>query len=138
MSIYDELLKLQKIPDAYTNWQEYRERLTDYIISTLEPESTLAVFGAGNCNDINLKRLQQHFSQIVLYDRDITTLYEALDTYHITLKENIVLKETDFLGITPEEYREYADDVLRMIQVDGKNTDMDEVAEHMAELGFSF
>ena len=130
MSIYDELLKLQKIPDAYTNWQEYRERLTDYIISTLEPESTLAVFGAGNCNDINLKRLQQHFSQIVLYDRDITTLYEALDTYHITLKENVILKETDFLGITPEEYREYADDVLRMIQVDGKNTDMDEVAEY--------
>lgn len=130
MSIYDELLKLQKIPDAFKDWREYRESLTDYIITTLKPGSTIAIFGAGGCNDLNLKRLQQHFSQITLYDREKTVLYEALDTYEIADKENIILKETDFLGITPGEYREYADDVLRMIQVDGKHTDMDEVAEY--------
>ena len=130
MSIYDELLKLQNIPDAFKNWREYRERLTDYIVSTLEQGSTVAIFGAGACNDLNLKRLQKHFSEITLYDREKTVMYEALDTYQITNREHIILKEADFLGITPNEYREYADNILRMIQVEGKDTDMDEVAEY--------
>lgn len=130
MSIYDELLKLQIIPEAFEKWKDYRKELTDYIISVTKPGSSLAVFGAGSCNDINLAELNRHFGHITLIDRDKRGLFEALDTYHLEKSRDITLKESDFLGIAPGEYREYADDVLRMIQVDGKNTDMDEVAEY--------
>lgn len=130
MSIYDELLKTQTIPHAYENWAEYRRELTDYVLSVTEPGSTLAVFGAGSCNDLDLAALRGHFSGITLIDREKENMFAALDTYHLKKDEVITLKEADFLGITPAEYREYADDILRMIQVDGRNTDMNEVAEY--------
>lgn len=130
MSIYDELLKTQTIPHAYENWAVYRRELTEYVMGITEEGSTLAVFGAGSCNDLNLAALRGHFSKITLIDREKENMFVALDTYQLEKDEAISLKEADFLGITPQEYREYADDILRMIQVDGRNTDMDEVAEY--------
>lgn len=130
MSVYDELLKTQTIPDAYENWTEYRKNLTDYLIGVTEAGSTLAVFGAGSCNDLDLGILRRHFSKITLIDCKKESMFAALDTYHLEKDPAVTLKEADFLGITPYEYREYADDILRMIQVDGKDTDMDEVAEY--------
>ena len=130
MSVYDELLKTQTIPHAYENWAEYRRELTEYLTGVTDAGSTLAVFGAGSCNDLDLCMLREHFSQITLIDCQKESMFAALDTYQLREDASLVLKEADFLGITPAEYREYADDVLRMIQVEGKDTDMSEVAEY--------
>ncbi len=130
MSVYDELLKTQTIPHAYENWAAYRKELTDYLVGVTEAGSTLAIFGAGGCNDLDLAVLRTHFSKITLIDCKKESMFAALDTYHLEQDDTICLKEADFLGITPYEYREYADDILRMIQVEGKDTDMDEVAEY--------
>ena len=130
MSVYDELLKTQTIPHAYENWAEYRRELTEYLTGVTDAGSTLAVFGAGSCNDLDLCMLREHFSQITLIDCQKESMFAALDTYQLREDASLGLKEADFLGITPAEYREYADDVLRMIQVEGKDTDMPEVAEY--------
>ena len=130
MSVYDELLKTQTIPHAYENWAEYRRELTEYLTGVTDAGSTLAVFGAGSCNDLDLCMLREHFSQITLIDCQKESMFAALDTYQLSEDASLGLKEADFLGITPAEYREYADDVLRMIQVEGKDTDMPEVAEY--------
>ena len=110
MSVYDELLKTQTIPHAYENWAEYRRELTEYLTGVTDAGSTLAVFGAGSCNDLDLCMLREHFSQITLIDCQKESMFAALDTYQLREDASLVLKEADFLGITPAEYREYADD----------------------------
>ena len=130
MSIYDELLKLQNIPDAFKQWEAYRNELTNPIRSATGKKSTVAVFGAGKCNDLDLCELKEHFEHITLIDKEKSGMYRALEQYHLQREEKISLREADFLGIAPEDYRAYADDILKMIQVDGRNTDMSEVAEY--------
>ena len=109
MSVYDELLKTQTIPHAYENWAEYRRELTEYLTGVTDAGSTLAVFGAGSCNDLDLCMLREHFSQITLIDCQKESMFAALDTYQLREDASLVLKEADFLGITPAEYREYAE-----------------------------
>ena len=83
MSVYDELLKTQTIPHAYENWAEYRRELTEYLTGVTDAGSTLAVFGAGSCNDLDLCMLREHFSQITLIDCQKESMFAALDTYRV-------------------------------------------------------
>lgn len=55
---------------AHEEWALYRTELTDFILESCEAGTTIAIYGAGGCNDIDLGRLCGHFSEVALIDND--------------------------------------------------------------------
>ncbi len=52
-------------------YRHHRERVTQLLLDSAPPgQGTLCVLGAGNCNDLDLQRLRQHFRSIHLVDLD--------------------------------------------------------------------
>ena len=114
-NLYDDLLELQKIPDAFPNWESYREALTGCIISATEPGSTVLIAGAGPCNDLDLVRLAGHFSSVSLLDRDRTAMLEGLQRQNAPIPPGNVIC-ADLLGISEDAYRSAADTMLPEIR----------------------
>jgi hypothetical protein len=62
------------------NWDlyaEHRARLTDALVQSSSPGGRLCVLGAGACNDIDLERIGERFSEIHLVDLDEKALAAA-------------------------------------------------------------
>ena len=57
---------------AFETFRSHRERVTAELISCTG--ASLAVWGAGNCNDLDLARLRERFDRIVLYDIDLRSM----------------------------------------------------------------
>ncbi len=115
MSVYDELLQFQILPDAFYDWQEYRADITGYIIDRTKAGSSLAILGAGRCNDIDLAMLAEHFAEVTLFDANLAALEEALILYGQEDNPHFHLVQYEFSGITGEDYRffsEYLSDYI--------------------------
>ncbi len=103
--IFNEILKTYIITDAYDRWSEYRQRVTDYLISYIERGKTVAILGAGASNDIDLKRFFEHSGTLTLVDKDIKAMNDALSRYGLIGKPGIKLVQKDFLGISDDRYK---------------------------------
>lgn len=114
-NLYDDLLKLQRIPQAYENWTRYREALSDFIVSETESGTTALIVGAGACGDFDLPRLCGHFSALWLLDRDDAAVREGIARQHADIPEERIL-HADLLGVPDEAYRAIADDMLALIR----------------------
>ena len=130
MSIYDELLKFQIIPDAYENWTQYRNAVADYLLANTRPHTSVGVFGAGRCNDIDLRRFAEHFSSVTLIDADEAAMKFALRQYHLSDHPGFSLKISEFTGITPDDYRAFADELSSLLNVRGIHTDIHVLADY--------
>ena len=110
MNIFDSIKNEFNIPDAYTNWKEYRRELTDRILRCKESEGasswddhkTLAILGAGPCNDLNLSRLAKHFSHIDLIDLDSESVRVGVRNQGQEHCHKIHIKEGTLTGVTQE------------------------------------
>ncbi|MDB5389789.1 MAG: hypothetical protein JWM11_5435, partial [Planctomycetaceae bacterium] len=64
--------------ESRTGWELYaghREHVTFLLTQNNSPlNGRLCVFGAGNCNDLDLHRLRNHFREIHLVDLDADAL----------------------------------------------------------------
>lgn len=108
--LYQQLRRQQMIPNAFENWRTYREALTGYLIELcrdMDDSGTLAVFGAGRCNDLDLELLAAHFSHITLIDYDTAAMQDALQRYHFSENSRFSCISCDFVGISEEEYIHY-------------------------------
>lgn len=108
MDILSELRRVEKIEDAYINWAAYREAVTAYILAQTTDFEEIAVFGAGRCNDINLAKLAERFERVILLDKDREAMQEALEYYQLEQNAQIQLIEMDFLGVSEDDFRTYA------------------------------
>lgn len=123
MSLYNEIKNGFRIENAYQDWEGYRNTLTDYLIDIVDNEKinfdhvstisftmelpTIAIVGAGACNDIDLKRLLPYFSKITLIDMDESALDTGL--VHAGLQDCDMLEKRimSFHHITDEDYEEF-------------------------------
>jgi len=65
--------------DAWERYSPHRNRVTELLLAAAPPSpGTLAILGAGNCNDIDLLRLLTAFSRIRLIDCDLSALSMAV------------------------------------------------------------
>ncbi|MDD6038000.1 MAG: hypothetical protein PUD20_04255 [bacterium] len=103
-AIFERILRLYQIPDAYGRWSEYREELTDYIIHNTKPRKTMAILGVGASDDMDLERLYHHAGSLILADRDLHAMQEAVKKYGLEKQPAIQLFETDFLHISDAVY----------------------------------
>lgn len=129
MNVYDKLLKLQVIENAWEEWAAYRLSITQYLIDNIEEQRELAIFGAGRCNDMDLKRLLMHFDHLVLVDLDKDSMQEALKKQGLENEPRITLITADFVGITPNDYRSFADTLVYTVRQRGLETSMVELTQ---------
>lgn len=129
MNIYDQLRSLQVINNAYSEWEHYRYELTEIIIKYAQGSESIALFGAGRCNDIDLKRLAVCFNEVILFDKDQEAMKEALYQQKVERMPNIKMKVTDFVGIHDSDYRVYADTLISEIRKKGMGTSCHALAE---------
>ena len=129
MNLYDQLRTLQTIDHAYNEWAQYRKDLTSLLIQYAKGSKKIALFGAGRCNDIDLNRLVEAFEEIILIDKDLEAMTEGIKQQHVIKASSIQLQKIDFLGIEEDDYRFYADCLIREIRKKGMRTNIDELAE---------
>ncbi len=127
MNIYDQLLKLQILKNAWDEWQPYRQAVTMYLIEHIRDKSEIAIFGAGRCNDIDLRLLLKHFEKVVLVDLDLQSMQEALKKQEVENEPRIILEIANFVGISPNDYRSFADTLVYTVRQKGLETSMDEL-----------
>ena len=114
-NLYDDLLSLQTIPTAYTDWVGYREQLTGFILEHTDPHASVCIVGAGACNDFDLSRLTGHFDSMLFLDRNIEAIREGMAKQGICISKGNLLY-ADLLGIPEDVYRSIADHMLSAIR----------------------
>lgn len=129
MNLYDQLLALQVIPDAFTTWQDYRKALSGYIMERLPRHHHIGVFGAGRCNDLDLDQLVSYFDHVTLIDQDLQGMQAALTQYHLEDSPKVTLKQIECTGITSKSYRHYADRLVSILRAHGKEMSYDNLVQ---------
>ncbi len=82
--------------DSRTHWARYaphRQRVCDLLLSLAQPGARLLLVGAGNCNDLDLVRLQRHYGAIHLADIDGAALRWGLQQQGLAEHSGLVLHE---------------------------------------------
>lgn len=98
--ILDKIAAIRTNPNAFEEWSDYRRQLTDIVIAGTSKGDTLAVYGAGSCNDIDLRRLAKHFSEITLLDLNEEAMKDAVSRHRLEESEKIRIECFDFVGIS--------------------------------------
>ena len=129
MNLYDQLLQLQVIPEAYKQWESYREALTDYIVNQLGDQDRVAILGVGRSNDIDLKRLIEHTKTLTLWDKDEKALKEAIKQYGLEEQNKLELVHKDLIGLTSEDYRLYAEHLIKTVRQRGMATSINDLTK---------
>lgn len=150
---YEEIKKTENSDLMWEYWQEYRNKLTNLIISNIESfnikkeliknkairldnscskemflsgtkKPTLAIWGAGGCNDIDIERLSDFF-QLVLIDCDAASVNSAIEKYNV----NEVCRYIDlkFWDISDDEYN-----LFEAMLIDG--VEIETIREYLLEL----
>lgn len=150
MSLYDDIKAHFLLPDAHNDWRSYRNTLTEYLIAETDEVSlplsfplnekademlpTLAIIGAGACNDLDLHRLCTHFSKITLIDCDEAALQTALTTYQLHNHSHIELIPASLTQITDSDYRTFCECLQSFLQFHQTAFSFDEFEEYALAL----
>ena len=102
MNVIDEIKKEFEIPGAFESWALYREQVTDLILETASTGS-IALFGIGPANDIDLRRLRERFGRIMLIDLDRESMERGLVRYGLQHCPKVALWDTSLSGVTMED-----------------------------------
>lgn len=150
MALYEDLKKNFILPNAYEDWRDYRQSVTDYILretnqfplplsfsanmdeNALLP--TLAILGAGACNDINLSRLTPHFSSITLLDCDENAMRRAIATYELEDCPYVHYKVISLNGFEDYHYAEFCDALQEYVRCNNTNMTYAEFEEYAISL----
>lgn len=132
--------------DAHGEWAQYRCAVTDFILKNCDAGSSLAVYGAGRCNDIDLARLSEHFSEIVLIDADAQALDEAVPKddrtaddindnagQTVTGRNNIRRAVFNLTGLDENACVRYIDYILDRVHGGRSESDSDDFLEGLEE-----
>ncbi|WP_054743135.1 hypothetical protein [Cellulosilyticum ruminicola] len=129
MNIYDQLLKLQVIEGAWEKWADYRSGVTEYIVVHCENKKEIALFGAGRCNDVDLKTLLAHFEKVILVDMDLEAMKAGIKYQGLQNESRIILEVADFVGISSDDYRQFADILVSKVREKGLATSLSELSQ---------
>ncbi len=107
MSYYNKLVVSEKILDGYSRWSDYRREITNFILdSTVSSNNGGIILGAGNCNDLDIERLLNTFTHLLLVDRDADAMREAICKYGLEDSNRIKILQCDFTMASNEHYIE--------------------------------
>ncbi len=142
MSIYGQIKEKFVMPNAYSDWSKYREKVTGLIVNGVEHEVigydavsagiakkkmvpiykdglSIVILGAGACSDIDLVEILQHFDEVTLVDVDGDSMAKAIEWLPEMYKEKITLKTASITGINDVDYKEFCDDIIQEVRLCG-------------------
>jgi hypothetical protein len=82
---------------AWDEFADHRQRVTQLLLQG-PAASTVAILGAGNCNDLALEQLAPHFSAVHLFDIDREALQRASDRQPAEVAARLTLHAPVDLG----------------------------------------
>ena len=118
-NIYRQLKEKFIMKDAYSDWKDYRESLTDIVLSY--PGEKLAIVGAGRCNDIDVNKLYETFSGITLIDIDEEAMREGMARLDDVNIEKTEIKRLTLNGLYEEDIGAFCDELLNYVRTQGNN-----------------
>lgn len=129
--ILDDIKQKFRLPDAYEDWREYRQLLTDTVIEcgNGDQSKTIAIIGAGRCNDIDLKALCRHFEIITLVDCDSDAMNEAVAKLTDDEAKRVEINSTSLTGINETDINLYFESVLSAVRNQGYKLTYDSFEE---------
>lgn len=99
--------------ELWNNWKEHRSRICkmiEYNIFLKEnvTNKSIAILGAGQCNDIDLNFLLKYAENITLFDIDVDACQVGIERQNLSNNPNIKIhKAFDFIGLDHKFYDEY-------------------------------
>ena len=128
--IYSRFLGRSSRDDEYGDWADSRAKLTGFITEHTAAGSSLLILGAGKCNDLDLGKLAGHAGSVILSDYREETVEEAFRRYGLEPSESLRFEASDYVGITDEDYIEYTDQLLAIMEklADVPGDSMEEIA----------
>ena len=112
MDLYRNIVNSFYIENAYQEWKDYRNHLTDLLIKayercgvSAEKKLQLLIAGGGLCNDMDIERLKEKYS-ITVMDIDENGKKYFNDKNYV----NYILQS--FTGIGENEYREFLEKMV--------------------------
>lgn len=123
--------------DRFEKWQTYRDELTEYIINNLVKDNIdIHIFGAGNCDDINLEKIDHKTNKIVLSDIDLNAMNSVFGKYQID-PGKVTIKETDYTGFNLiEDWNDYVNCILKLESKSEIKEFMDNLFQKKADYQF--
>jgi hypothetical protein len=90
--------------ENWASFSSHRRQVTDLIVGCrFRQNSRLAVLGAGNCNDLDLKRLTASFASVDLFDLDAKALARGVRAQSMEQHPRLFMRgDVDFTGILPK------------------------------------
>lgn len=119
MNVIDEIKKEFEIPGAFESWAVYREQVTDLILGTASTGS-IALFGIGPANDIDLRRLRERFGRIMLIDLDRESMERGLVRYGLQHCPKVALWDTSLSGVTMEDVAAFFETLYNQVVQSGR------------------
>lgn len=121
-SLIHRLRMLENIGNAYESWADYRAALTAFICKNTERGSSVSIYGAGRCGDLELTALTEHFRQVVLIDRDTASMRAGLCRQGID-EARVTCSYADFVGISDAAYEAVERETAEAIRRGGDDAD---------------
>ena len=119
MNIIEEIKKEFEIPGAFESWAVYREEVTDLILETASTGS-IALFGIGPANDIDLRRLRERFGRITLIDLDRESMERGLVRYGLQHCLKVELWDASLSGVTMEDVAAFFETLYNQVVQSGR------------------
>ena len=150
MNVIDEIKKEFEISDAFENWATYREKVTDLILESATPRKrveetarqasiqdversrramptsdtkasgSIALFGIGPANDIDLRRLRERFGRIMLIDLDRESMESGLVRYGLQHCPKVELWDASLSGVTMEDVAAFFETLYNQVVQSGR------------------
>lgn len=137
MSIFEEISKKFCLPNAWNDWVNYRDSLTDLIIGygKKTDSKTVSIIGAGRCNDVDLSRLTEHFEKIVLFDYDFDSMKEAIVSCgpEGRSRDRVEIRVSSLAGLKKEDLENFFEKVMMRIRGLGDAFEFDKVETILSE-----
>ena len=138
MGIYDQIKQKFILPNAYNDWSGYRKKVTGMILEGVSRQIvgykavkdgiaktkmlplykkglSVAIIGAGSCNDIDLVEIVQHFDKVTLIDVDGDSMSKAIEWMPEMFKEKLTLCTESITGITDNDLKRFCDNLMEKV-----------------------
>ncbi len=127
--IYGQIKEKFNMRDAREDWREYRKALT--VLANAHAGESIAVVGAGRCNDLDLSALM--FERITLIDLDAAAMQEAVSGLLPSVREKILVRSASVTGITEADLAHFCDFVMGELREKGRLLTPDAIERCLGE-----
>ena len=149
MSVYSQIKEKFVMPDAFGDWGNYRKQVTKILSQDItrdiigyEPMKegftktkmqplykndglSIAILGAGACNDVDLFELAEHFEHITLIDVDKEVMVRATEWMPEIIREKITIKNGSITGISDADQERFCERILSYVSNYGSTMKQD-------------